>query len=264
MQASGSTNDLASQVAALEDVPVFRLGFHVVDWEAYAGQGLTQKGEWRDWAKSANADWKPAATPMAPVAGMAPLLRRRADAADRLALEVAFRLAPEGGLPTVFASRHGQVTRSAAMLAAQALGEPASPMDFSLSVHNATAGQYAIAAGDRHGGTSLASRDESFASGLLEAIGLLAEGHERVLLVMSDPMLPALYPETDRREPAGYGIGLLLGKSGGEAFTMALGTAPAPGEDTGPQGLEFLRLLAGGGASAAWMRGGRKWTWARA
>jgi hypothetical protein len=196
---------------------------------------------------------------------MAPILRRRADAADRLGLEVAFRLAPPGGgIPSVFASRHGQVTRSALMLGAQAAGEPASPMDFSLSVHNATAGQYAIAAGDRHASTSLSAREEAFACALLEAQGMIAEGAERVLLVMSDPVLPDIYGKREQEEPAGYALGLLLGTGGGEAFSMRLEEAAPESADRLPQGLAFLRALAGGRESALWQRGARRWTWARA
>ena len=248
----------------MEDAPGFCLPFLVLDWEAFAGPGLTHKADWREWSRTPEPDWRPGTTPVAPVTAMPPLLRRRADAADRLALEVAFRLAPAGGLPTVFASRHGQVNRSASLLDSQGNGEPASPMDFSLSVHNATAGQYAIASGDRHGGTSLSSRDESFTSGLLEAAGLLLEGNEKVLLVMSDPVLPAPYPDSDREEPAGYGLGLLLGNAGGEGFTVSIDHTASPAADRMPQGLAFLRLLAGGGDSLAWTRGGHRWTWRRA
>jgi hypothetical protein len=194
---------------------------------------------------------------------MPPILRRRADAADRLALEVAFRLAPAGGMPSVFASRHGQVVRSVAMLQAQAAGEPASPMDFSLSVHNATAGQYAIATGDRHAGTSLSSRGESFGSALLEAAGQIAEGAPEVLLVCSDPILPeALGPLSDR-EPSGFALGLRLCAEGGTPWTCALATGPGP-EHAPPQALVFLRALAGSRARAEWARAGRSWTWERA
>jgi hypothetical protein len=255
--------DRLSKGAVMEDDAVFRLEFRVIAWEAFGGPGLSSRLEWEAWARNDSADWSPGATPVAPVQGMQPILRRRADAADRLGLEVAFRLAPAGGVATVFASRHGQVVRSASLLAAQVKGEPASPMDFSLSVHNATAGQYAIASGDRHAGTSLSSRWESFSSGLLEAAGLLAEGNDKALLVMSDPLLPAPYPDSDREEPAGYGLGLLLGKDGGEGFTLSLDLVTPAAPDRLPQGLAFLRAMAIGADSVAWQRDGRRWTWAR-
>jgi hypothetical protein len=240
---------------------VFRLPFRIADWEAFAGPALADKEAWRAWA-AGPSDWTATATPVAPVPGMAPILRRRADAADRLALEVAFRLAPAGGLPTVFASRHGQVVRSVAMLQAQAAGEPASPMDFSLSVHNATAGQYAIAAGDRHASTSLSSRGEAFGSALLEAAGLIAEGAPRILVVASDPRMPEAFGALAGSEPAGYALGLLLGDAG-EAWTCTLAEGPGP-DHAEPQALAFLRALAGGRPRADWSRAGRHWAWERA
>ena len=262
-------NDLLPKVAAPQydaisgTDAIFRLGFRVLAWEAFAGPELSLQADWRAWANQKAPDWTLGKTPPAPVSIMAPILRRRADSADRLGLEVALRLAPAGGVPTVFASRHGQVTRSASMLTAQAAGEPASPMDFSLSVHNATAGQYSIAAGDRHASTSLSSREESFASGLLEAMGMAAEGHPRVMLVVSDPVLPEIYAGPERGEPAGYSLAVLLGSEGGAAFTMTCEEAVAGQDDTLPQGLAFLRLLAGDGETIAWERGGRRWTWTR-
>jgi hypothetical protein len=215
----------------------------------------------------------------APVASMPPILRRRADPADRLALEVAFRLAPGGaadgeGMPSVFATRHGQVARSTAMIHAAIAGEPASPMDFSLSVHNATAGQYSIAAGNRAASSSLSSRGESFSSALLEAQGMILEGKEKVLAVVSDLAPPAILDGHWDGEPAGYALGLILGSSGGEEFEMALDTvetgtgahagSPAGGADSlEPQALAFLRALAGNRGSVSWSRGSRRWTWTR-
>lgn len=245
-----------------EGGPVFRFPFRVGDWEAYAGPALADKAAWKDWAAT-GADWVSAKTPIAPVAGMAPLQRRRADAADRLALEIAFRLSPPGGLPTVFASRHGQVVRSTGMLQAQAAGEPASPMDFSLSVHNATAGQYSIAHGDQHASSSLSARDEAFGSALLEAAGLIAEGAREVLLVASDPQVPEVFGAQAGAEPAGYALGLLLRAAGGEPFDCTLDLAPGPAMAE-PQALAFLRALAGGLPRATWSRRSRRWTWERA
>lgn len=264
MPFAGSQNAFAfPRISPPDPGSVFRFPFRVAGWEAYAGADFSEKRAWMDWAAAPAADWASAATPVAPVARMAPILRRRADAADRLALEIAFRLAPAGGLPTVFASRHGQVVRSASMLKAQAAGEPASPMDFSLSVHNATAGQYSIAAGDRHASTSLSSQSESFGSALLEAAGLLAEGAPEVLLVASDPRVPEAFGHMAGTEPAGYAVGLLLRADRGEAFACALDLGPGP-DDTEPQALAFLRALAGGHDRARWSRGGRLWSWERA
>lgn len=241
-----------------------RLSLHVLAWEAWAGPGLSTREEWKDWADSGR-EWTDRDPGTAPVSPMPPLLRRRADAADRLALETAFRLAPAGsGVPTVFATRHGQVVRSVSMMKAQAAGEPTSPMDFSLSVHNATAGQHSIAAGNRSPSDSLSSRGESFASALLEAQGLVSEGHGRVLAVASDPSLPAVYRGHWEEEPAGYSLAVLLGASGGDRFELSLSGSATDAGDREPQALAFLRVLAGSRREASWSRASRRWTWARA
>ena len=244
-------------------------------WEAWAGPLLADKKAWREWAAS-DPEWNSVLTQTPPVSPMPPLLRRRADPADRLGLEVAFRLAPSARIPTVFASRHGQVARSVSMLQARNAGEPASPMDFSLSVHNAAAGQYSIAKGDRSPSSSLSSRGESFTAALLEAQGMVLEGHDEVLVVMSDSMPPGIFREGWDREPAGYAFGLILGaaesgpagggKAGGnsETFEMSLGESEAGADSALPQALVFLKALAGGGRRASWSRGGRRWDWVRA
>lgn len=245
----------------------FRMELHVLDWEAWAGPALADKQAWKAWAGT-QEPWENPPPAAAPVASMPALLRRRADSGDRLALEIAFRLAPPGeSIPTVFSSRHGQVMRSAAMLKAQAAGEPASPMDFSLSVHNAASGLFSIAAGNRGPSSSLSSRGEGLTAGLLEAQGMIAEGHAKVLLVVSDPVPPDVYRGAWEEEPAGYALGLLLGESGGEAIGFVRERAAGEGEGADgsgtPQALAFLKLLAGGGASASWQRGGHRTAWNR-
>jgi hypothetical protein len=241
----------------------FRLPLRILAWEAWAGPSLADRKAWQEWAVS-DREWNSILTQTPPVSPMPPLLRRRADPADRLGLEVAFRLAPSGSaIPGVFASRHGQVARSTAMLSAQTAGEPASPMEFSMSVHNAAAGQFSIAKGDRSLSSSLSSRGESFTAALLEAQGMVLEGHDRVLVVMSDRLPPEEYRGRWDEEPSGYALGLILGASGGEGFEMSLSDCDAGEDSRPPQALAFLKALAGGGPSASWTRGSRRWDWVR-
>ena len=150
------------------------------------------------------------------------------------------------------------------MLEAQAAGEGASPMEFSLSVHNAPAGQFSAAREDRSQSASLAACGETFTSALLEGAGLVAEGHERVLVVMSDAMPPDVFAGRWEGEPAGYSLGLLLGASQGEEFRLSLREADATVSESGePQSLVFLRMLASGSPAADWRNGTRHWRWVR-
>ena len=241
----------------------FKLSLHVSAWAAWAGPELSEQAHWRSWAFS-DKKWDSHPKLSAPVACMPPLQRRRADFSDRLGLEVAFRLAPPGSnIPSVFASRHGQLARSTAMLQAQAGGEFASPMDFSLSVHNATAGQFAITTGNRSSSNSIAACEESFTSALLEAQGLVWEGNDNILVVMSDPFPPPIFQGHWNGEPAGYGLGLLLGSGGGDRFELSFCDAAGKEETIFPQALTFLETLAGGKSESVWQRGGRRWKWTR-
>jgi hypothetical protein len=247
---------------------VLDLRLRVLDWEAWA-PGLEAKHAWRAWAATGAGLGHPdTAAPSA--AAVAPLLRRRAGLSDRLALELAWRLAPGGGdLPCVFASRHGQIVRSVGLLQAVAEQAPLSPMDFSVSVHNATAGLYTISAGDRAPASAVAGGLEALGGALLDAQGRIEEGAERVLVVYHDEAPPAVLDGRWDGEAAGWALGLLLGRAPGPCLRMGLrdlgGDAAAGAEGPDPdeaQALALARLLARGSGAARWRSGRHLWLWA--
>ena len=104
------------------------------------------------------------------------MLRRRATPLGQkiigsaLALESAVR---DGRY--VFASRHGEMSRTIRVLSDMAAGDPPSPAEFSMCVHHGLAGLLSIHAGNRKGHTALAAGADSFGYGLLEAAACLAE-----------------------------------------------------------------------------------------
>lgn len=219
------------------------LELNVLDWGAW-GPGREAKPE---------ARWVPS------------LLRRRAGPGDRLALEAAGPLAGSGPLPGVFASRHGQIIRSVDLLEALARGEPPSPMDFSLSVHNATAGLWSMARQDRSAFSALAAGRESLGAALLEAQGLLAEGAPKVLAVFHDEAPPAVLDAAWDREPTGWALALLLGGEGegpGRRLDLRLWDAPGgAGEDPRPQAQALAGLLERGSGEERWAAGRHIWAW---
>ena len=132
-----------------------------------------------------------------PVARPAPALlaaneRRRAPDAVLLALEVASQALAASGHPasavaSVFASTHGDLAVTDALcktLAADPL--LLSPTRFHHSVHNAASGYWAIGSGSAAASTALASFNETFASGLLEACVQCTADLQPVLLVAYD------------------------------------------------------------------------------
>jgi hypothetical protein len=252
-----------------ESVPVsraFDLRLKVLDWDAWA-EGRAGKEAWRLWAQGPSASMDkgpPTLVGKGPAAAAVPaMLRRRAGLSDRLALELACGLVEKDArMPCVFASRHGQIVRSVGLLEDLARGVPLSPMDFSVSVHNATAGLFSIARGDRSAATALAGGRESFSAALLEAQAMLQEGAEQVLVVYHDERPPAALDGRWDGEAADWSLALLLGREQGRVLSMRLENAPArDGGEARPQAYAFARLLAKGAGLEQWHNGRHLWTW---
>lgn len=123
---------------------------------------------------------------------LAPNERRRAPESVAVALDVALAACAASGrdpskLPSVFASTHGDLAITD-YVASTLASEPRalSPTKFHNSVHNAAAGYWTIGNGCTAPTTAISAHDASFAQGLLEALSLLAAGHEAVLLAAFD------------------------------------------------------------------------------
>jgi len=214
----------------------------VRSWSAWA-PGLEDRDAWRRWS----ADPAPVPGEGRPEARFLPaMLRRRCSTLARIMLTVAFDCCAEalrGEVATVFASRHGNINESIELLERLARGEPLSPTRFSHSVHNAQAGLYSMAAGNRRASSSIAAQEDSFGAGFLEALTLLARDPERpVLLVMGDVPLAETFSALVDEPPAAYGLALLLGDGGTPVrFTFGGGNGAAAPDH--PDALEFLRWL---------------------
>jgi hypothetical protein len=73
-------------------------------------------------------------------------------------------------------------------------GEDISPTAFSLSVHNAISGLFSIAHSNHQEITVLAPGQDGIVAAFIEALGLLQEGHDAVLVVLYDEPLSEFYP----------------------------------------------------------------------
>lgn len=192
------------------------------------------------------------------------MLTRRASKADRLALRVALDSAGAEPLPTIFASRHGEVHRSVELLSVLASSEPTSPMSFSLSVHNAAAGFFSLGRADFSASSSLAAGRDSVPMALLEAAAQLAEGRPRVLVVAYDERIPSAFrPYLDEADFGGA-LALLLEPDGAEQFSLEL--LPGDGMSTAdaphvPLLARFLATPAAGELCVVNER--RGWRWRR-
>ena len=216
-------------------------------WSAWS-PGRETAEDWQAWARAPES----LPTEGHPEARFLPaMLRRRCTPLTRIVLTSAFGClgeAERGAVRTVFASRHGSINESIQLLHAIVRGERISPAKFSHTVHNAQAGLYCIAAGNREASSSLAARGETFASGYLEALTHLEREPDRpVLYVMGDVALADTFAGLVEEPPGVYSLALLL-ESGGEGPEL---TFDLEGEEPGeaepvrawPDALEFLRWL---------------------
>jgi len=174
-----------------------------------------------------------------------PLLRRRLSNLSKAALRSAFDCARnEIDLPTVFASPHGEIHRTCALLGELAAIEPLSPNAFSLSVHNTASGLYAIASGNRAPSTAVAAGADSLEMAIFEARGSIAHGAERVLVVMADEPLPTCYAGFQPGRAAICSLALLIGREAATNSWEISSTAKAETSADEPHAFAVLRMLA--------------------
>jgi hypothetical protein len=228
-------------------------GFRIVDWAARS-PGRETKAQWSAWACEGTT-MEP--TRAQPSVLMPMLLRRRLGKLGQLAVSAAYEAGAMPPVRYVFCSRHGEFGRTLGLLRGVALGEPLSPAEFSVSVHNALAGLLSIATKATGGHTALAAGADSFAYGLVEAAASLAAApDEPVLLVYYDEPLPAPFDELvppDSEAPLACAL-LLHPASGpaehGELIDLEVESAASDRTAaTTRQADDFLRFLASGAVS---------------
>ena len=194
------------------------------------------------------------------------MMRRRMTAVGRMALQASWDCQSDDvGMPTVFASRYGDVGRSLALLEDMARDAPVSPTGFSLSVHNAIAAMYSIARADRGNAICVAAGRATAAAGLVEAAGLLADGAPEVMLVCYDEALPAAYADFRDEPPCAWAWALRVAHPRAADRTLSL-RAGAIGESEAspaslPASLEVFRHFLVGNGSLVQHIDGRRWEW---
>jgi Beta-ketoacyl synthase, N-terminal domain len=235
-------------------------------WAAWA-PGLEDTTGWERWARSP----RPLGVEGTPdVRFLPPMLRRRCTHLTRLMLHAAFActapIAP-ATLPHVFASRHGEAHGTIELLQSLARDEPLPAMRFSHSVHNAQAGLFSIAAGNRSISSAIAGGVDTFPAAFLESLTVLQRAPEgAVLLVVGDEPLPQLFRRyVDDPQPP-YALALVMERAAGGScivFGPASETLPSPSLPW-PQALEFLRWLLSPQEPSLTLGARRRWRWSRA
>jgi hypothetical protein len=242
------------------------IALRIEQWRAWA-PGVATDEEWLAWAQSprmlADQQEQPECL------SLPPMQRRRLSRLARMTMEVSSPLCgDEEQLPFVFASRHGETTRTFNLLGDVAGEQPLSPTHFGLSVHNAIAGQWSLLRGQRGESVAIAGEADTFEHAMLEASTLLAAGAPSVLAVIAEEMPPEAYHGWITDVPFSYAVALRLGHvdtaAPGSAWGLQLArhdgdTPPCPW----PHALDLLRALQTDAPSLqhAWKR--RRWQWQR-
>lgn len=204
---------------------------------------------------------RPDGQPASPdVAFVEPMLRRRLSSLEKMSLRVAHDCAHDiPDVRFVYASRHGELTRTTAMLGDLAAEQELSPTAFSMSVLNATAGLFSILQHNTAPSTAISAAASSFGYGLLEAcLQLAAKPEQPVLLVYADEPTPAVYGETAKSSLDAHAIGLLL-QTGASRLITCSTSADDGLPSSEPQSRAFLRCLESG--RSTWHGAGTSWVW---
>jgi hypothetical protein len=183
-------------------------GLEIEDWAFWSPESRIPS-QWRE-------HWeKPGALPhdtKVPDDAIPAAQRRRMSALSKLAVQVALE-ASRGGAADflVFASQHGELSRTSELLANIVAGVELSPAAFSQSVHNTGAGLYTIVGNSQAPASSVAAGASTFPYGWLEAEAFLVEQpRRRALLVAYDEALPAEYRAYTTAAACTYGVAFVL------------------------------------------------------
>ncbi|MDJ0786913.1 MAG: beta-ketoacyl synthase chain length factor [Myxococcota bacterium] len=223
------------------------IGLDLLGVAAWA-PGLEDEEAWDRWSREPSAigcEGVPA------VDFLPPMVRRRCTPLTRMMMRAAFDGCPEAlrsEVRTVFASRHGSINESLELLQRVVADKPLSPARFSHTVHNAQAGLFSIAAGNRAASSSLAAMEDGVAAAFVEAATHLdREPGRPVLVVLGDAPLSETFAPLVDEVQAAYAVAFVVATPEGEpALRVDFGpgdpdTPPPPW----PQALELLRWLRG-------------------
>ncbi len=202
--------------------------------------------QWRAWAPGLNiADDRLIESADSRTPDTVPkMLQRRLTPLARAVFNVASPCIGDGKtIPVVFSSGHGEICKSLTMLQTIQAGEELSPTAFSLSVHNAIAGLFSIAYKNSHEISVIAPCQEGIAPALVEAIGMLQEGVDEVLILLYDEPIADFYPIAPFNLNCSYAcvVGLRIALSG-DGLKLQLNRSKKTRND-GEQPAQLLSLI---------------------
>ncbi|MGP1613463.1 MAG: beta-ketoacyl synthase chain length factor [Pollutimonas bauzanensis] len=193
---------------------------------------------------------------------LTPVQRRRLSPMARMVFDCAWPLADNRPpIPLVFASQHGETTRSFALLQAMGRHEGLSPTSFGLSVHNAIAGMWSKARGGKAESIALSVNRDGLEHAFMEAAFLLRRGARAALVVLAEERPPPAYMPWIEDVPFSYAVAFRIER--GMQWRLERDQGEPQGSPLWPNALNFVRHLCLGSASLRNAGADRQWLWTR-
>jgi hypothetical protein len=235
--------------------------FDIDSWRAWTPEHACTD----DWARWSRAPWVPKDDGSQPDVSFLPAMqRRRLSRLARMVFHTAWPLAEgQPPLPLIYVSRHGETSRTFAILSDLAQGEPLSPTRFSLSVHNAIIGLWSILRADTSEMTALACEGDGLQYGALEAAALLDEGAPAALLVVAEEYPEPVFREWITEVPCSYATAFLLRKGSTWSLSRDEVASDHNGTAQWPHALNLIKTLAGPYDLCENPSDKHLWTWRR-
>lgn len=221
--------------------------------------------ELKDWAQGTLA------LPVQPATWPAPRnvpkgQHRRLSPMAKMVLSLLDNVDSAAVLPSVFSTRHGDSSKTVALVADVANNEPLSPTQFALSVHNAIAGQFSIYWGNTQASNIVSGGKDSFHLGLLDAAVRLGNSSaSKMLFIHADLPLPTPYEKYADEQQMGHCVVMVLSKTV-SALSYRLKRLVCPQVKDSvlplPQAVEFLRSMLNE-QQAFRIQGDACWEWQR-
>lgn len=176
--------------------------------------------DWAVWMPVADQDNPGISAVKAPELPQVPAMtRRRLSRLTKMTFDVALKVCPQPGpISTIFASRHGDLSKTLGLLEQIARQEVLSPTQFALSVHNAIVGQLSLFSQNTADTNAVASGADSLHYAVLEAAARLQtdDNVQQILVLYADEPVPDIYQSFCQDPAQPVALALLLSRAEGE------------------------------------------------
>ncbi len=213
----------------------------VENWSAWA-PGFMSKEDWLTWSENPVI---PFGNDKIQATMIPPMIKRRCSHLSKMVLEVSGRVLENDSIDyAVFCSQHGEINSTVNLLKDISDKTILSPTSFSQSVHNTSAGLFAVINKSHQNMSSIAAGTQTFLMGMIEAFSWLRLNPEKtVLITIFDERLPEEYQSLDIKDNCTYAVSFILSNKKVDecCISLSLDALGQTDEDKKlPQALEFL------------------------